>query len=143
MTDDARLVHRIEGRWRNEPAFDRIDRVEHRTQPLAAVLVLLVVLLARKPRADDGLRTELLAAGERSERELRREISESASSGRKELTHTLATFQEALVKGYAVMDANAFGLCKENNLPIVVFNINQPGAIGRVLNGDRVGTIVR
>jgi len=53
------------------------------------------------------------------------------------------TFQEALVKGYAVMDANAFGLCKENNLPIVVFNINQPGAIGRVLSGDRVGTIVR
>jgi uridylate kinase len=53
------------------------------------------------------------------------------------------SFQEALVNGYAVMDANAFGLCKENNLPIVVFNINQPGAIGRVLAGDRVGTIVR
>jgi uridylate kinase len=53
------------------------------------------------------------------------------------------SFQEALVNGYAVMDANAFGLCKENNLPIVVFNINQPGAIGRVLSGDRVGTIVR
>src|SRR6187551_376693 len=51
------------------------------------------------------------------------------------------SFQEALVNGYAVMDANAFGLCKENNLPIVVFNINQPGAIGRVLAGDRVGTI--
>ena len=53
------------------------------------------------------------------------------------------TFQEALVNGYAVMDANAFGLCKENGLPIVVFNINQPDAIGRVLAGDRVGTIVR
>ena len=53
------------------------------------------------------------------------------------------TFQEALVKGYAVMDANAFGLCKANQLPIVVFNINQPGAIRRVLEGDRVGTIVR
>jgi len=53
------------------------------------------------------------------------------------------SFQDALVNGYAVMDANAFGLCKENNLPIVVFNINQPGAIGRVLSGDRVGTIVR
>jgi uridylate kinase len=53
------------------------------------------------------------------------------------------TFQEALVNGYAVMDANAFGLCKENALPIVVFNINQPGAIGRVLAGDRVGTLVR
>jgi uridylate kinase len=53
------------------------------------------------------------------------------------------TFQEAIVNGYAVMDANAFGLCKENRLPIVVFNINQPGAIVRVLAGDRVGTIVR
>jgi uridylate kinase len=53
------------------------------------------------------------------------------------------TFQEAIVKGYAVMDANAFGLCKENKLPIVVFNINQPGATARVLNGERVGTIVQ
>jgi uridylate kinase len=53
------------------------------------------------------------------------------------------TFQEAIVKNYAVMDANAFGLCKANQLPIVVFNINQPGAITRVLRGDRVGTIVR
>ena len=53
------------------------------------------------------------------------------------------SFQEALVKGYAVMDANAFGLCKENKLPIVVFNINQPGATVRVLSGERVGTIVQ
>ena len=53
------------------------------------------------------------------------------------------TFQEALVKGYAVMDANAFGLCKANGLPIVVFNIQQPGAVLRVLDGERVGTIVR
>ncbi|HEV8613409.1 MAG TPA: UMP kinase [Gemmatimonadales bacterium] len=53
------------------------------------------------------------------------------------------SFQDALIQGYAVMDANAFGLCKENRLPIVVFNFNQPGAIGRVLAGERVGTIVR
>ena len=53
------------------------------------------------------------------------------------------TYQEAIIKNYAVMDANAFGLCKANHLPIVVFNINQPGAIRRVLQGDRVGTIVR
>ncbi len=53
------------------------------------------------------------------------------------------TFQDALVNGYAVMDANAFGLCKENKLPIVVFNINQPGATARVLSGERVGTIVQ
>jgi uridylate kinase len=53
------------------------------------------------------------------------------------------SYQEAIVKNYAVMDANAFGLCKANQLPIVVFNINQPGAISRVLRGDRVGTLVR
>jgi uridylate kinase len=54
------------------------------------------------------------------------------------------TYQEAIVKNYAVMDANAFGLCKANQLPIVVFNINQPGAIKKVLEGDPdVGTIVR
>jgi uridylate kinase len=54
------------------------------------------------------------------------------------------TYQDAIVKNYAVMDANAFGLCKANQLPIVVFNINQPGAIKRVLEGDpEIGTIVR
>ena len=53
------------------------------------------------------------------------------------------SFQDAIVNGYAVMDANAFGLCKANKLPIVVFNINQPDAIARVLRGDRVGTIVQ
>jgi uridylate kinase len=54
------------------------------------------------------------------------------------------TYQEAIIKNYAVMDANAFGLCKANQLPIVVFNINRPGAIRRVLEGDPdIGTIVR
>ena len=53
------------------------------------------------------------------------------------------TFQEAIVRGLRVMDANAFGLCKENSLPIVVMNVNQRGAIARVLRGERVGTLVR
>jgi uridylate kinase len=53
------------------------------------------------------------------------------------------TFQEALVNEYAVMDANAFGLCQANKLPIVVLNINQPGQISRALAGERVGTLVR
>jgi uridylate kinase len=53
------------------------------------------------------------------------------------------TFQEALVNGYAVMDANAFGLCQANKLPIVVLDINQPGQIARALAGERVGTLVR
>ncbi len=53
------------------------------------------------------------------------------------------TYQEALVKGLRVMDANAFGLCQENGLPIVVMNVNNSGAVARVLHGERVGTIVR
>jgi DNA recombination protein RmuC len=63
-----------------------------------ATVVLLVALLLRKPPSQDGLRAELLAANERMERELRREISESSRGARTELTHTLATFQETLVR---------------------------------------------
>jgi uridylate kinase len=53
------------------------------------------------------------------------------------------TYQDAIVQGLGVMDANAFALCKDNGLPIQVFNINQPGAIVRILEGERIGTIVR
>ncbi len=53
------------------------------------------------------------------------------------------SFQDAIVRGLGVMDANAFGLCKDNALPILVFNINQPGAVLRILQGDRIGTLVR
>ena len=53
------------------------------------------------------------------------------------------TFQQALVKGYAVMDANAFGLCKENRLPIVVFNMTDGRNIDKIVSGERVGTLVK
>ncbi len=53
------------------------------------------------------------------------------------------TYQDALIQGIRVMDANAFGLCKENSLPIIVMNANQRGAIARVLCGKRVGSIVQ
>ena len=53
------------------------------------------------------------------------------------------SFQDAIVRGLGVMDANAFGLCKDNALPIHVFNINQPGAVLRILQGDRLGSLVR
>ncbi|MCY7318899.1 MAG: DNA recombination protein RmuC [Ramlibacter sp.] len=65
---------------------------------LASLVLLLILLLRRSPAVTDGGRAELIAASERMERELRREISESARGGRQELTLTLATFQEALVK---------------------------------------------
>ena len=53
------------------------------------------------------------------------------------------SYHEAIVRGLGVMDANAFGLCKDNKLPILVFNINTPGAVARVLQGERLGSIVR
>jgi DNA recombination protein RmuC len=63
-----------------------------------ANLVLVFTVLMRKPPTNDAGRAELMAANERLERELRREIAESSRGARTELTHTLATFQEALVK---------------------------------------------
>ncbi|MCH9015270.1 MAG: UMP kinase [Gemmatimonadetes bacterium] len=53
------------------------------------------------------------------------------------------SFHDALVRGIRVMDANAFGLCKENGIPIVVMNVDEPGAIVRVIKGERVGTLVK
>ena len=52
-------------------------------------------------------------------------------------------YQDAITRDLEVMDANAFGLCKKNNLPIIVMNVNQQGAIARVVEGERVGTLVR
>lgn len=53
------------------------------------------------------------------------------------------TYRDALMRNLRVMDANAFGLCQENALPIVVMNVNTKGAIARVVQGERVGTLVR
>ena len=63
-----------------------------------ASVLLLVALLVRKPPVQDTGRAEILAANERLERELRREISESSRGMRGELTQTLATFQETLTR---------------------------------------------
>ena len=65
---------------------------------LAALVLLFILVVRRPPVASDSGRAELMAASERMERELRREISESSRGARQELTHTLATFQDALVK---------------------------------------------
>ena len=52
------------------------------------------------------------------------------------------TFREALTKHLKVMDQTAFALCEQGPVPIVVFDINAPGTLLKVLNGERVGTIV-
>lgn len=50
--------------------------------------------------------------------------------------------KEALQRNLRVMDASAFSLCRENNLPILVFNMNEDGAIERAVQGEPVGTLV-
>tara|TARA_R110000850_G_scaffold261695_10_gene389832 strand:+ start:509 stop:1225 length:717 start_codon:yes stop_codon:yes gene_type:complete len=52
------------------------------------------------------------------------------------------TFNEALSQNLKVMDGTAFTLCQDNNIPIVVFNMNEGDNIQRALSGDDIGTIV-
>jgi uridylate kinase len=53
------------------------------------------------------------------------------------------TFMEVLNRGLKVMDATAISLCMDNKLPIVVFELLLHGNIQRVVEGERVGTLVR
>ena len=52
------------------------------------------------------------------------------------------SYIEVLKQGLRVMDATAISLCRENNLPIVIFNLNTHGNIKRVVMGERVGSLV-
>jgi uridylate kinase len=52
------------------------------------------------------------------------------------------SFDEVYRKGLNVMDMTAFTLCNENKLPILVFNMNIPGNLINVVNGNEVGTLV-
>ena len=52
------------------------------------------------------------------------------------------TFQDVFEKNLNVMDMTAFTLCKENELPIIVFDMNKPGNLRKIIDGDSVGTLV-
>jgi uridylate kinase len=52
------------------------------------------------------------------------------------------TFQECLSQNIGVMDRTAFTLCMENKLPIIVFDMNKPGNLKKVVMGEQVGTVV-
>lgn len=52
------------------------------------------------------------------------------------------TFSQAISKRLAVMDQTAFTMCQEHDLPVVVLDLNEPGAIARAIRGERVGTLV-
>ena len=54
------------------------------------------------------------------------------------------SFDEALAKNLRIMDQTAFALCKENRMPIVVFDMNKPGNLGELLAGNlSLGTVVK
>ncbi len=52
------------------------------------------------------------------------------------------SFDDVYAKGLNVMDLTAFTLCKENALPIIVFNMDKPGTLLKVVEGEKVGTLV-
>jgi uridylate kinase len=65
---------------------------------------------------------------------------------KKDATATLFTaisYRDVMLKELGVMDQTAIALCRENNLPVIVLNINTPGAIARAASGEQIGTIVQ
>ncbi|MBI1267588.1 MAG: UMP kinase [Cryomorphaceae bacterium] len=56
--------------------------------------------------------------------------------------YSRVTFDEVYKKGLKVMDMTAFTLCNENKLPIIVFDINTPGNLLRLMQGEELGTLV-
>lgn len=57
--------------------------------------------------------------------------------------YDMITYDDAYGKGLKIMDMTAFTLCKENDLPIIVFDMDTPGRLKQLLNGEQIGTIVR
>lgn len=53
------------------------------------------------------------------------------------------SYRDVMVRELGVMDQTAIALCRENSLPVIVLNINTPGAIARAVSGERIGTIVQ
>jgi uridylate kinase len=53
-----------------------------------------------------------------------------------------ATFGEVIEKRLKVMDSTAFTMCRDNNMPIIVFDMNKPGNLMRVIRGEKTGTLI-
>lgn len=56
--------------------------------------------------------------------------------------YDVLTFQEVYTKNLKIMDLTAFTLCKDNQMPICVYNANKPGNLRKVLKGEKVGTLL-
>ncbi|MGW8315674.1 MAG: UMP kinase [Bacteroidales bacterium] len=53
------------------------------------------------------------------------------------------TFNDALKKELRILDLTAFTMCKENELPIIVFNMNEKGNLKKLISGEKVGTLIK
>jgi uridylate kinase len=58
------------------------------------------------------------------------------------LRYSTISFDDALARNLQIMDATAFALCRDQGLPIRVFNISRPGALKRAISGEDEGTLV-
>ena len=52
------------------------------------------------------------------------------------------TYQEVMIKGLKAADATAFALCMENNMPLIVFGAEEEGALMKIVQGEKIGTLV-
>ncbi len=53
------------------------------------------------------------------------------------------SFEEVIFRNLKIMDQTAFTLCRDNNLPIMVFDMNTPGNLKRLISGEKIGTIIQ
>jgi len=68
--------------------------------------------------------------------------SEDPEKNKEAIKFDTISFKDVMGKGLNVMDMTAFTLSEENNLPIIVFDMNKRGNLQRVLNGEKIGTLV-
>jgi uridylate kinase len=61
----------------------------------------------------------------------------------KAVKYDTLTFDEAYEKGLNIMDLTAFTLCKENAMPLIVFDMNKAGNLLKVVNGEKIGTLIQ
>ena len=53
------------------------------------------------------------------------------------------SFDEAIDNQLNVMDITAFTMCRENNLPVIVFNMNTKGNLVKLISGEKIGTLIK
>ena len=52
------------------------------------------------------------------------------------------SFEEVINRRLKVMDSTAFTMCRDNNMPLIVFDMNKPGNLNKLVDGEKIGTLV-